>query len=792
MADNNKVLLPVFPNARSVALPSLKMSISVVNEYGKRLFDSLKEGDYFFFVRSFNDDAFVDVENIKLPATKKTGTICKLISIVKNDVSYTVEFIGDDTADLVDIEIDKDNKIVRAELAPHDNAPREAYEIYARLGKLQAKYDALKSKYPTLPELPDLTDVAPENIPYQLAAFFNSSFDVRQLMIEYTDVIDKMKLCLNEIEKLDIDGKIEFELDRAVSTAMDKNQREYVLREKMKAVKGMLKEFDGDDQDAVYEKALNENKDLYPENIQQKIKVEMNRLKTMPAASQEASVVRTYLDLLVEMPWRVSSQDNEDLNNVQKILDEDHYGLVKQKERILEYLAVKAMTKSLKAPILCLYGPPGVGKTSLGVSIARALGRKFVKVSLGGVSDESEIRGHRRTYVGALPGKIVQGIRNAGVNNPLFLLDEIDKLEGGGYHGDPASAMLEVLDSEQNVAFQDNYLEETFDLSNVLFICTANDLSKIPEPLRDRLELIELNTYTKFEKMHIAKEHLINLELKENGIKPEMIEFEDDALDYIIEDYTREAGVRDLRRRIGKIMRKFAVKYLKDNTFNHLVVTRDVVTDYLGKPPFIHTKNLSESQVGVVNGLAYTSYGGEILPIEVNLYPGKGTLIKTGSLGDVMKESMEIAFTYVKSIAQKYGAPADFFETHDFHIHAPEGATPKDGPSAGVAISTAILSDVINKPLRNDVGMTGEVDLRGNSMTIGGLREKSLAAVREHLKLILVPKGNHNDVVDLPEEVKNNLEIIEVSSVEDVIKYAFVEAPQPVEAKWLTFAKRLL
>lgn len=783
MADNNKVLLPVFPNARSVALPSLKMSISVVNEYGKRLFDSLKEGDYFFFVRSFNDDAFGNVENIKLPATKKTGTICKLISIVKNDVSYTVEFIGDDTADLVDIEIDKDNKIVRAELAPHDNAPREAYEIYARLGKLQAKYDALKSKYPTLPELPDLTDVAPENIPYQLAAFFNSSFDVRQLMIEYTDVIDKMKLCLNEIEKLDIDGKIEFELDRAVSTAMDKNQREYVLREKMKAVKGMLKEFDGDDQDAVYEKALNENKDLYPENIQQKIKVEMNRLKTMPAASQEASVVRTYLDLLVEMPWRVSSQDNEDLNNVQKILDEDHYGLVKQKERILEYLAVKAMTKSLKAPILCLYGPPGVGKTSLGVSIARALGRKFVKVSLGGVSDESEIRGHRRTYVGALPGKIVQGIRNAGVNNPLFLLDEIDKLEGGGYHGDPASAMLEVLDPEQNVAFQDNYLEETFDLSNVLFICTANDLSKIPEPLRDRLELIELNTYTKFEKMHIAKEHLINLELKENGIKPEMIEFEDDALDYIIEDYTREAGVRDLRRRIGKIMRKFAVKYLKDNTFNHLVVTRDVVTDYLGKPPFIHTKNLSESQVGVVNGLAYTSYGGEILPIEVNLYPGKGTLIKTGSLGDVMKESMEIAFTYVKSIAQKYGAPADFFETHDFHIHAPEGATPKDGPSAGVAISTAILSAVINKPLRNDVGMTGEVDLRGNSMTIGGLREKSLAAVREHLKLILVPKGNHNDVVDLPEEVKNNLEIIEVSSVEDVIKYAFVEAPQPVEAK---------
>lgn len=779
--ENNNVVLPIFPNSRSVALPSLTMKVPVMNNYGKHLFDTLNEGDYFFCVRSFNDDCYGDLEKISTPAIKKVGTVCKLISVTKTDISYVVEFSGEDAADVCTTKVDHEKGIVYAEIAPHTTTKREAYEIYAYFGKLEAKYDALKGKYPTLPDLPNMTDVEPENIAFNLAAFLNTSFDTRQIMLESRDNIDRFKICMNEVEKLDIDGKIEFELNRVVSNSMDKSQREYVLREKMKALKDMLKEFDGDDSDAVYEKALTEHADLYPENVRRKIKIETGRLKTMPAASQEASVVRTYLDLLIKLPWRVSSTDNDNLVEVKQILDADHYGLTKQKDRILEYLAVKAMTKSLKAPILCLYGPPGVGKTSLAVSIASALERQFIKVSLGGISDESEIRGHRRTYVGALPGKIVQGLKKAGVNNPLFLLDEIDKLEGGGYHGDPASAMLEVLDPEQNANFQDNYLEETFDLSNVLFICTANDLGKIPEPLRDRLELIELNTYTKFEKVHIAKEHLIKIELQENGIKPEMIEFEDDALDYLIESYTREAGVRDLRRKIGTIMRKFAVKYLEDNSFDHLVVTRDIITDYLGKAPYLHTKNLEDSEIGIVNGLAYTQYGGEILPIEVNYCAGKGSVIKTGSLGDVMKESIDIAYSFVKSIASKYGVADDFFDTHDFHIHCPEGATPKDGPSAGVAISIAILSAVTGIPLRNDVGMTGEVDLRGNSMPIGGLREKSLAAVREHLKLILVPKKNHNDVEELPEEVTKSLEIIEVSKVEDVIPHVFMKELTPVK-----------
>lgn len=780
---SNPITLPVFPNARSVALPSLTMTVNVLNDYGKRLFDSLGPDSHFFCARAYVDNCYADLDKIQYPSVRKVGCVAKVLKITRSDLSYEVQFVGEEIADIAGTEVDKDAGLVRVALNPHEVARREAYELYAMLGKIEAKYEVMRQKYPTLPELPDFSAVEPQNIPFQIIAFLNSTIDTRQVVLESKDPLDRFKICLNELEKLDIDGKIEFELDRAVSSAMDKNQREYVLREKMKAVKGMLKEFDGDDQDAAYEKALSEHADLYPDNIRAKIKSEVQRLKTMPAASQEASVVRTYLDLLISLPWRVSSTDNDDLTEVKTILDEDHYGLKKQKDRILEYLAVKTMTRSLKAPILCLYGPPGVGKTSLGISIARALGRKFVKVSLGGISDESEIRGHRRTYVGALPGKIVQGINKAGVNNPLFLLDEIDKLEGGGYHGDPASAMLEVLDPEQNVSFQDNYLEETFDLSNVLFICTANDLAKIPEPLRDRLELIELNTYTKYEKIHIAREHLIKLELADNGLTDEMISFTDDALDYLIEDYTREAGVRELRRKIGTIMRKFAVKYLENRSFDRLEVTREIVSEYLGKPPFIHTKNLEDSQVGVVNGLAYTQYGGEILPIEVNYFQGKGQLVKTGSLGDVMKESIEIAYSFVKSIAAKYGVPADFFATHDFHIHCPEGATPKDGPSAGVAISIAVLSAVTGVPLRNDVGMTGEVDLRGNSMTIGGLREKSLAAVREHLKKILVPKGNHNDVEELPDEVKSQLEIVEVSKVEDVIPYAFLKELKPQEAQ---------
>lgn len=483
------------------------------------------------------------------------------------------------------------------------------------------------------------------------------------------------------------------------------------------------------------------------------------------------------MDLLIKLPWKVSSKDNEDIPHVKEVLDEDHYGLEKQKDRILEYLAVKTMTKSLKAPILCLYGPPGVGKTSLAISVAKALNRKFVKFALGGIYDESEIRGHRRTYIGALPGRIITGIANAGTNNPVFLLDEIDKVSGGGIHGDPAAALLELLDPEQNINFEDNYLAMPFDLSNVLFICTANDISQVPAALRDRLELIELNTYTLFEKMNIAKKHLLKQEYELNGLNENLITFEDDAIEFIIDGYTREAGVRELRRKISTIMRKFSVKLLSKEVQTPFVVTKVVVEEFLNKPIFHHTRPL-EGQVGIVNGLAYTSFGGEILPIECNITEGTGQLIRTGNLGDVMKESMQIAFSYVQELAQKYGYGYEYFSKHNFHIHCPEGAVPKDGPSAGVALSLCLLSAITGIPVSSDVAMTGEVDLRGRSMPIGGLREKTLAAVREHMRLVLIPKENHNDYLELPDEVKNNVEIKEVESVEDVVKLAFVRMPE--------------
>lgn len=523
---------------------------------------------------------------------------------------------------------------------------------------------------------------------------------------------------------------------------------------------------------------------MYPEYVQKRIREEINHLKMMPAGSQEGSVVKAYLDLVIKLPWTVSSADDEDLVRVKSILDEDHYGLEKQKERIIEYLAVKGMTRSLKAPILCLYGPPGVGKTSLGISIARALGRRFQKIALGGISDEAEIRGHRRTYVGAMPGKIISALSRSEVNNPVILLDEIDKIDGGGFHGDPASALLEVLDPEQNAYFEDNYLDMPFDLSNVLFICTANDINNIPAALLDRLELIELNTYTRYEKEHIAREHLVKLEQEANGLKPDMVTFTDEAIDLLIEGYTQEAGVRELRRLIGTIMRKFAVRYLEDPEHNRrLTVTPEVVQELLLKPRYEHMESSQRDQVGVINGLAYTQYGGEVLKIEVNTYAGTGQLLTTGNLKDVMKEACRAALTYIRSSCEQWGIDPEWFEHHDIHIHFPEGAVPKDGPSAGVATACAILSAITGIPAKADVAMTGETDLRGNSMPIGGLREKTLAAVREHIRLVLVPRENDKDVRELPGEVLKNLEIVEVDRVEDVLPYVLVENPTTPESR---------
>ena len=567
-------------------------------------------------------------------------------------------------------------------------------------------------------------------------------------------------------------NEVEANINTRVKQSIDENQKEFYLREKMKAIKEELGDVPNgaDDVEAIRQKL---EKNPYPDNIKAKVREELQRYEMMTASSPEANVIRTYIDWVLKTPWYQETADNQDLKKVQEILDGDHYGLEKPKERIMEYLAVKQMTNSLKAPIICLVGPPGVGKTSIAKSIAHALNRKFVKASLGGVTDESEIRGHRRTYLGSMPGRIIQSMKKAGVINPVFLLDEIDKMSSD-YKGDPTSAMLEVLDPEQNEFFSDNYIEEPYDLSKVLFIATANDLGGIPGPLRDRLEIIELSSYTEQEKMMIAKEHLIRKERDANGLKEDQLTITDDALMYIIRHYTREAGVRQLERLIAAICRKAVLKILRDGQTNVTVEEKDL-EDFLGKAQFDHTKKLKKPTVGVVTGLAWTQFGGDILPIEVNHFPGTGQFIITGQLGDVMKESASIALDYLKAHEKEYGLKPEDFEKQDIHIHVPEGAVKKDGPSAGVTLTTALYSAFTGKPVRDDIAMTGEITLTGDVLPIGGLKEKSISANRSGIKTIIIPKDNEKDIDDIPESVRKELHIILADNIDTVLENALVK-----------------
>ena len=492
----------------------------------------------------------------------------------------------------------------------------------------------------------------------------------------------------------------------------------------------------------------------------------------MPAGSQEANVLRTYIETLLELPWKKVSKDNEDIRHAEKILNEDHYGLEKVKERILEYLAVRSLTKKGTSPIICLVGPPGTGKTSIARSVAKALNKKYVRISLGGVRDEAEIRGHRKTYVGAMPGRLVDGLRQAGVANPLMLLDEIDKVSSD-YKGDTSSALLEVLDGEQNVKFRDHYVEVPVDLSHVLFIATANTTQTIPGPLLDRMELIEVNSYTENEKFHIAKDYLVGKQVERNGLTPQQIVFSDKCLEKIIHNYTREAGVRNLERRIGDVCRKAARKYLEKKQ-GPIRINEGNLEKYLGKERVSFEDANEEDEVGIVRGLAWTSVGGDTLQIEVNVMPGKGNLLMTGQMGDVMKESAQIALTFVRSICPDYKVADDYFEKHDLHIHIPEGAVPKDGPSAGITMATAMLSAVTGQKVKAEVAMTGEITLRGRVLPIGGLKEKILAARMAHMKKVLVPDKNRPDMAELSREITKGLEIVYVKTMDEVIKEAFV------------------
>ena len=610
--------------------------------------------------------------------------------------------------------------------------------------------------------------VAASDIADILANLLPMPVDQKQKVLETLELNERLKMVLDAVNEEKEIADIDKHLQEEVRKSAEKNQREYFLREKLKAIKTELGENpESTDSEESLLKRLEAGQ--YPDHVKTKVRAELKRGEMMPSSSLEASLIKAYVELMLDLPWWQRTSDNDDLINVQNILDVDHYGLEKVKKRIIEYLAVKKMTGSLKAPILCFYGPPGVGKTSLARSIARALGRKFFKASLGGISDEAEIRGHRRTYVGSMPGRILNGMKKSGVVNPVFLLDEIDKL-ASSYKGDPASALLEVLDPEQNFAFNDNYIEEVYDLSNVMFIATANYLEDIPAPLRDRLELIEVNSYTEVEKIEIANRHLIEKQLLANGLKPEQISFSKDALAAIIEFYTREAGVRELERRIASICRKAVVELIKDPKITDIKVTPSVVRRYLGVEIFDNSKKEKTSQVGVVTGLAYTQYGGDILPIEVNHFPGSGRLVLTGKLGDVMKESATIALDYIQANASKYGIESKMFKERDIHIHIPEGAVPKDGPSAGVTMTVAIISALTGRHASSEVAMTGEVTLRGNVLAIGGLREKTIAALRSGIKTVLIPEENKKNVEDLAKEVKENLKIIYVKNVDEAIE----------------------
>ena len=637
-------------------------------------------------------------------------------------------------------------------------------EAYFRTAKALVK-DVLATdgKIPkeTVVKLDKIED-ADEYIDVALSAM-RVRIDVKQLLLEETHVVERLKRfeqCLND--ELEI-SKIEKKIANAVRQNIDKNQKEYFLREQIKAIHTELGD-DEKEEDEYREKILNKH---LPATLEEKCLKEIHRMGKMPSSSPEYTVITNYLDQVLALPWTEETVDTEKLEDCVAVLNADHYGLEKIKERITEYLAVLKLTGNMKAPILCFVGPPGVGKTSIAQSIARALGRKFVRMSLGGVKDEAEIRGHRRTYIGAMPGRILYGMKNAGTINPVFLLDEIDKLSSD-IQGDPASAFLEVLDPEQNSTFRDRYIEYPYDLSKVLFITTANSLDGIPSPLRDRMEIIELSGYTMEEKTEIAKRYLVPKQLAANGLTAENLTITTEGIQTTIEGYTREAGVRTLERTIGTLCRKVAVQYANDKNMPPVELNADMVPLFLGTPRFKPDDERFDKEVGAVTGLAWTAFGGTTLTVEATLTPGKGELKLTGKLGDVMKESATAALTYVRAHADKYGIPAEKFSTNDLHVHVPDGATPKDGPSAGVTMATAILSAFTGRHVRGDVAMTGEISLRGKVLPIGGLKEKSLAARRVGIHTVLIPDGNKRDLDELPEIVKEDILFIPVKEVHEV------------------------
>lgn len=768
-----RIKLPLLVTRGLVLFPQMTESIEASRSYSVSSIDEARKNtNSLLFVASQKDPNLEDVSGLE--DLNPFATLGRIVNFVNKEGVYRIRVIASKRIRLLSITktslgFEAEGEVLEEELGDETEEVALLENVlsifnenpnFIRMVPKGILADNINNASPSL-----ITDVFGNYLPF--------SMPQKVALLGEPNVNKRLAMLQAMLQSKKKNDALDRKLDETVRERAEQSQKEYYLREKMKAIKDELGEGNVSDDEDDVRKRLEESP--YPENVKKKVLNELHRFEMMPEASLEASLIMNYIQVLMNAPWYQRTEDNDSLENVQKILDEDHFGLDKVKKRIIEYLAVKKATGSLKAPILCFYGPPGCGKTSLAKSIARALGRKFFKASLGGISDEAEIRGHRRTYVGSMPGRIIQGMTKTGVVNPVFLLDEIDKVGGSNYKGDPSSALLEVLDPEQNTAFNDNFLEEPYDLSNVLFIATANYLENVPAPLRDRLELIEVPSYTELEKIKIAEGFLIKKQMAANGLKEGDIEFKEEAITEIIESYTREAGVRELERLIASCARKAVVEILRNPSIQKpIVIDKKKIHEYLGVTIFEDTKKEKEPQVGVVTGLAYTEFGGDILPIEVNDFPGKGGLVLTGKLGDVMKESCQIALDYVRANASKYGIDSCVFEKNDIHIHVPEGAVPKDGPSAGVAITCAIISCLTGRPFDNNVALTGEVTLRGKAFPIGGLREKSLAALRSGINTIIVPNENKKDVSELPNEVKKSLKIVYMNCVDDALEVALL------------------
>ena len=718
----------------------------------------------------------VEQENPDIEDLFKIGIIAEVKQVIKlqnNIVRILVE--GKERAELSAFLENPDYllaEIIRFDEEVDDGLPEEAKEAMLRsIQETFGKYVVVNPKMgkELQRQLSEITDL--EKLMNQLANSLPVHFEEKQKILDAVSMTERyevlMALLLKEIEIIAIKN----DFQAKVKAHVDKNQKEYLLREQMKVIREELGEDNTESDADHFMDALGKIK--ADKEVKEKIKKEIDRFKNISSSSSESAVARGYIETLLELPWNKTSRDNKDLKNAEQILNADHYGLEKVKERMLEFLAVRNLTSKGESPIICLVGPPGTGKTSIARSVAKALDKKYVRISLGGVRDEAEIRGHRRTYVGAMPGRIVNGLRSAGMKNPLMLLDEIDKMSSD-YKGDTASALLEVLDAEQNKKFRDHYVEIPIDLSEVLFIATANSVQDIPRPLLDRMELIEVTSYTENEKLHIAKEHLLAKQMERNGIRPEQLAITDKAMAKIISGYTREAGVRNLERKLGEICRK-AARPLYEGEKEKIKVTEQNLEKFLGKEKYSFDKKNDTDEVGIVRGLAWTSVGGDTLEIEVNIMPGKGEFQLTGQLGDVMKESAQAGISYIRSVSEEYHIPKKFFQENDIHIHIPEGAVPKDGPSAGITMATAMLSAITKTPVRADVAMTGEITLRGRVLPIGGLKEKTLAAKNAGIKTICVPKKNEKDIDEISPEIKKGLKIVFVEQMKDVLDVAFAK-----------------